>query len=346
MKIGFYAITVGPAAMLKLIADAAVARGHEVVIGERLKPVPDNQLPEFQQCDVVLIGTSSLGIEEELKLVQTLPPTTKIVVVEDVPGSSLRPRAKEILDRVSMVIVAMPQWVKTAEEFGYARACYLGPPAHWKTSYDAMTRGRNRRAEFRKRCPGLEHPLAPDDVVFFYGGIKEHLLNNRILRVIAEAGQVLLGDRFVLCFKNHPGEPNDLVAFAERTAILEGHWVLAAWNGLTLPEIVKSVDVPIFTSGATDSIVAAYARLPALYYTDELVREYRVSIGSPEGRWFVADLGGVMTINGPSMAEAAIRRFLSPEGKQYLRKKQETNFPLPESWDSAPRIIEFVESPL
>jgi hypothetical protein len=308
-----------------------------------------------------VIGLASHQTENELNLLQRLP-NVPVVVVEDVPGASLRPKAEGFFKkRSATALVALSQWRKFALDFGYDRVEYLGPPPHWGPSYRIMTEGEDLRSQFRKRDRGITAPLGSEDEVIFFGGIKDSSIVNRVLRLMREAG-IGDSDEPILGFKDHPGEepkrPGEnaskkekdvfgtryekyIDAKEERDQILSGAAMFDSGKA-TLPQIIRGVDLTIFTGGSTDSIIAAYARLPIAYFTDEeVVADYNLQVGRP-GSWFVAELGGAYVFR-PDNFVGGIQVLRTHEGRAALREMQKQNFPLPGDWDTASRIVRFLE---
>ena len=99
----------------------------------------------------------------------------------------------------------------------------------------------------------------------------------------------------------------------------------------------------ITTGGPTETLAAAYARnTNVVYYRDAAVVMFLVESGVQEGKWFVPDYGGAYLV-GPETFLDGVRFAMSPEGKAYLLKQQEENFPLPATWDTAPAIVDVLE---
>jgi len=363
--------------MLKQIAEAVTLKGHIAFTAPFNEPPP---IEAFLGCDVLVLGPSSRDIEGELSLLEAClahRPEMQVYVVEDVPGGPMaRPAFVKAgwPTKVAGLFLAMPQpqWRKMAKQLGYQKIEYVGPPPHWGPAYETMTSGPNIRDRLYKNNGVRTEPIFLADEVFFFGGTKNSLVTNRVLGALKKAGMNFAGSKFVLGFKAHPGEQpkapspeashDDWQAYRSALLYYEGmiderYEILAGgiWNldfsdaevdsSVLLPALMKAVDVPILTSGATDSIVAAYARLSAGWYFDANIREDLLRLGIPDGKWFVSELGGVHTIHSPESFEDAIHFLLSPEGKKSLRESQEANFPLPkdEDWDTAPIIVRCIE---
>lgn len=386
MHIGLFAYDVGPGAMLRMIAETAKKRGHTVTIAPPQRPAASENggeytllVPELASCDVLIIGgPASYQPEEEARLLKSLP-DKPFFVVEDMPGTSLRPKfPHELVERSAGVFLAMPQWARQVEEAGYSQVEYIGPPPHWGSLFETIT-GPSIRDQLYKTMlteDGGTHsePVWSDDKILFFCGTKDSIVNNEVLARLCAAGKNLLRrEQFVLGFKPHPGErPKEpaqnasheewdvywqrqsayVHACDDRQKILSG----AVWhldfrtvrvrNDLLLATLIKSVDVPVVTGGTTNSIAAAYARIAVGYYDAGSVVEYNQKHGMSDGRlFFVAELGGVLVLDGREQGrfEEGIQSLLSEEGRAKLRETQEKNFPLPETWDTAPLIIERIE---
>ncbi|OGF83305.1 hypothetical protein A3B18_01500 [Candidatus Giovannonibacteria bacterium RIFCSPLOWO2_01_FULL_46_13] len=355
MNIGFYAYTVGPAGMLKLIAKAAEAKGHNVVLlKENTQGIVAAEKEKLADCDVVAMGWSSAGIEEELELAEYL--TTHgipIVIVEDVPGSCLRPKAQEFTRRMKLpCVLAMPVGGEDALDFGFGSVEYVGPPPHWGVSYNDMMV--NHRSEFKKRIGSEIVELSPEDKIIYVPGTKDPRLVNTLLKNVLATGRAILGSNLVLGFRGHPGEKPDPKKkgdqekyeqlWAERKQLLEGVSMLESGDANNA-QLVRAADIPVFPGGGpTESIVAAYARMSAIYYHDEEVAKGLRALGMLDGKWFVAERGGVYKASGPEDVGVGIRYLLTEEGRKIQREKQEDNFPLPVTWNTAPIFAGVIEA--
>ncbi|MEK7090685.1 MAG: hypothetical protein AAB930_03815, partial [Patescibacteria group bacterium] len=51
--------------------------------------------------------------------------------------------------------------------------------------------------------------------------------------------------------------------------------------------------------------------------------------------------GGAYKIEGSSQIAHAIEDLLSPAGQKALHEEQERHFPLPETWNTAPKYLNF-----
>lgn len=362
MKIGLYAYDVGPSKNLAKVRDVAENAGHTVVWAPTQATLSTEQLAEFASCDIVATGLCSISSvlpDAERLLLDYVHKTTPFVVIEDVPGTSLRPLMKGYTHKVASVFVARKEDISETKAFGYDDVRYIGPPPHWKDTWDALAMS-SVRADFRKvDRAGTFAPIVSDDVIIFFNGTKESQAVNNTLAAIANAVHALLGDRFVIGFKPHPGEePKPGRAdFAEaharyrelmkeREVILNGAWVADFGEHKNdVYSLLRSVDIPVFSGGATDSIIMAYRNMPAIYYTDDSnIAGMKDQIAGSAGKWFVAELGGMLKAEGAAELREAIATLLSPEGRDAFRKQQAAAFPAPDDWDTAPKIVAELES--
>ncbi len=360
MKIGFYAFDVRPANAFAMIAEIAKNIGHNVVVvPPQQEGVTLNYFEELASCDVVCgavssfrtIGETSFGVFDEINLIHALSRLEKkvsYVIIEDVPGSSLKPAVQQVSKKVVAVVTARESWIsriESAEGFFYPQVRYLGPPVHWKESYMQMMGHSIRGNLFKKGEIGcMDVLLREDDKVIFYGGGKTPRIDNQVLYAMVSAGKSIFGERFVLAFKRHPGERdvNDPEAFEERDEILQGVCEVDIGR-FSIPQLIGASDITVFAGGNTDSITAAYARMPCVYYyTDEVVGSLR-NHGVSRGRWFVAEEGGVLKSESLREFKQCLVALSSSLGREKLQKTQEENFPLPEDWDTGPKIVSFLE---
>lgn len=183
---------------------------------------------------------------------------------------------------------------------------------------------------------------------------------NNAIKLAIEAGWYVFGEEhWVLGFGKHPGEKPErpeqeelfVNAFAERDTLLDNAdlWMLIA-PGLDDTKKCAVSDFTFFNGGPNLSIVAAFALYDgAIYYWDENARESLILQGGPNGVWFASEKSGALFVDGTasdkgsSQMKQAIRFLSVSEGRAVLRKLQEQNFPLPETWDTAGKVIQFME---
>lgn len=353
--IGFYAYDVGPANVLKLVAQATEKRGHKtIVFPPQVRGLALQRASEMYECRSVMVGLSAFQAQEECLLLTDLylnypPDLVAAIVLEDVPGSSMRPKARRFASTFDSVLIALPGVQKEVEQFGYRRVEYKGPPPHWGTSYNGMEEGEMLRSQFVKIGKNGEAALQPNDVFVFVPGSKNPDAVNAMLREAVSAGLSAIGsDHFVVGFRKHPGEKAEKPeeeeffrkAFAEREEILKGLTQVNT-DGLTNPQLVGASDITVFTGGPTESIVRAYRRGRMLYYTDDSNRE-AMRLQGNDGKWFVAELGAAHQVEAGEMAEG-MRMLLDADGARAIRAKQEEYFPLPDTFDTAPVIVDYIE---
>ena len=358
MKMGFYSATVGPGGMLKTVAGAASKRGHETVVFEPNKTgVAASRKEEMANCSVVAMGFSSQLCDEEMVLAEyLLGKKIPIVEIEDVPGSSARPLAKEVAPRVARCYVAMPGWIENAREFGFRVPSYVGPPPHWGDSYVQMDAGESMREGFMERVDQITLAnLSRYHRIIYVPGTKNPQQVNKFLAAIVDAGSRVLHEDFVLGFRAHPGEDpkkGDEAIAAYRQAIEERKEIL---NGISLLEsgsatsanLVGAADITFFPGGGpTESIVAAYQRKNAIYYWDADVEKALKGLGVPDGKWFPAEMGGVLKVTTPEELCAGISSLLTRDGQAALRASQEKNFEITSNfnWNTGPLLAEKLEA--
>lgn len=360
MKIGFYAYDVGPAQALEEIADFAKRSGHEtVVLPPQIRDVSAEQAENMYGCDVALIGLSSFQTQEELILALLLArKKIPVVIIEDTPGAACREKAKsqefDLPKITAAVIVAHDSSIKTAEDFGYKNVHYLGPPPHWGVSFKKLmaAKASGIRRKLKKQHGAKLLKIAPADKIIFVPGTKDPALDTVVLTVVTEeAKKIIPPGNFVLGFKKHPGEkpesPEEKPLFTRshetRSNILKDEWTVDIKN-YSLSELLPAADILISYTAATESIVAAYARLNVAYFYNEKVRYYLRRLGIKSGEWFVAELGGAYKIEDTEHIAGAIKALISPAGQKALRKEQEKHFPLPKTWNTAPKYLEFLKN--
>ena len=362
MKLGFYCFDNAGGDALKIVAEEAKSRGHEVVNPVKQLPVSDEAMVALLDCDAVVTGLSAFETDMELNVVRWLRSEIPWFVFEDVPEAALRPKAKELAYRAKLVFAAHPSGAQAVQDFGYAGSVCLGPPSQWRAEYEGVmaAKANNARSEISKtRRPSNTAAImnlkdactvwsleGNDKVVGIILG-KDPDENNRILRLLKDALSEL-GDSYVLAISQHPGEKATKTedkdrfegAFAERKEILSGIWHFdSGWKGAKL---AGNVDVLVSGSGSNITIASAYARVSQVWLDDEGVRA-RMRAQTGKDTWFVAELGGMLVADGVGDLGPMIKTALSERGRQYLLQMQENNFPLPEDWHTEKKIVDLLE---
>lgn len=364
MKIGCYGYDAVFKSLFPPIVVEADRRGHKIIVFPHgVRGVAAMHKDEMKECDVGLIGLSSYQTQEELELLDALK---KVVIIADVPSSELRPKAQTWVQaqrelpqsqrKLKALLLALEDSREAAIRFGYPPEdiYYLGPPPHWGVSYRQMTEINivAVRAEIRKRRGEEEsQPLAEGDCLVYVPGTKITVVVNAMLRGVVETCTEIFSERFVLGFVPHPGEraesPDEEVPFAaamaERQQLLDGLF-LADVAKFTNPQRYAIADLVVASGGPNETISAAYARNDRVaYYKDENTITALAASGAEGGKWFVPEFGGAYGF-GPESFREAIGLVTSPEGRARTRAQQEKNFPLPETWDTAPLIVDFLET--
>lgn len=348
-------------------AEILTARGHRTI----LVPPQQHNIPGsaiemgMLGADVVVVNPSSFQTYEEENLVSILravgKQTLKIVVWEDLPAVSLRihpPYAR----KVDRVLVALPEAINLVKShYGSGtQVFFVGTPHHWsKLCRDIEVGSTIRPQAMKKLGAGDVQPIASTDFLVYVPGSKGTLWVNRTLDLALEASIRVLGkDRLVFGFGQHPGEraekPEEQVGFeraiAERAEILSRHpdvYMLEA-PGFTNSHKIGASDVAIMNGAPNESLGVAFSRRKGIYYWDEPIAKPWLELQAvPGGKWFVAEAGGLLKVDGTveasSRMEAALRSLLTEAGSAALRASQERNFPLPATWDTAPAIVDFLE---
>ena len=308
MKVGFVAYDMGPSKYTKIVADEMVKRHEIVFVPPQKKDLIEEYGAQLALCDLIVLGgPASFDTEIETGLLDALPGDIPLVILEDVPGSCLRPKFKKYTQRVKVVIGAFEQWQSRLLEFGYAHVAYLGYPQNWKDAYDALTAFSSfssKRRDFTKynAYANVFLPLSTEDTILFYGCVKDGAVNNEILILLNRVTYV--HRNVVVSFRTRKDERLTSEQKNSRDLLLGDPllWQLVTGDA-TMSETIAACDIPIFSGGATDSIACALARKSAIYCTSKGVRENNRQQGVPDdGVWFVEKLGGALVVdmnNGP-----------------------------------------------
>lgn len=352
MKVGYYGYDNAFRSLFPpIIKEVEEVRTHEkgVWLSPQIRGIAVERKEEMRDCDCLLLGLSSYQTQEEMELIDACQ---RVVIIADTPGSELRPKAREWVQmqtalpeherKLKALLLALESSRQAAIDFGYPADSihHVGVPPHWGVSYRQM-----------KTIDVLAvRARIGDGFLVFVPGGKNPLLTNTLLRHSVAAGKDLIGNRFLLGFAPHPGEKPEkpeeeevfAKAFLERQQVFEG-LRLVDMKPFTNPERYAIADLVITTGGPTETIAAAYARnTNVVYYRDADVMSFLAESGAQDGKWFVPDYGGAH-LAGPENFLESVRFAMSVDGKEYLRTKQEENFPLPETWDTAPAIVDLLE---
>lgn len=366
MRVGYYGYDNAFRNLFPLIIkEAEDMRGNEkgIWLPPQVRGIAVDRKDEMRDCDVVLLGLSSFQTQEELELIEAC---RRVVIIADVPGSELRPKAREWVQaqqslpkaerKLKGLLLALESSRSMAIDFGYPPEdiYFVGVPPHWGVGYRQM-RGidissARSRVTIRHGHDGEVQQLGDKFLLFIPGG-KNPRMTNILLQHSIAAGRGLIGvDQMVIGFTPHPGErpekPEEeeifAEAFVERGKLLAG-LSLADMKPFTNPERYAIAHLVVTTGGPTETISAAYARnTNVVYYRDDAVTAFLAESGVKDGKWFVPDYGGAHLV-GPDGFLDGVRFAMSNEGKEYILRKQEENFPLPETWDTAPAIVDFLE---
>ncbi len=326
MKIGLFAHDVGPHNMLKLVAEAAKVAGHEVLLVPAQKVgAASEALQQLNLCDVLAFTPSAFQTHEEVRIIKTTS-VRRTVLIEDVPSAAIRPGMQTSVRQVWSVLAAMPQYVREARRFGYTNVQFVGVPPHWEKSY-------------REMMAPTAADLGGQKIVFF-NGIKDPFLCNKILASLI----IFQTDRpdIKIAFRPHPAEEKNEVAARER-ALITPRGSFFDVTGYSPAELVNTAEFSVFTGGATDSIVAAFARKRGVFYNTAEVRERNLKQGILDGEWFVPLLGGLFEAREDEAFIRCCHFVLHEKGKDQLRYWQEESFPLPTTWDTAPLLVQYLE---
>ncbi|TSC68968.1 MAG: hypothetical protein G01um101466_250 [Parcubacteria group bacterium Gr01-1014_66] len=377
-KIGFFGYD-AVANNLKTLEEVAKSRGYETVLfPPQIRGSAKNRIHEMYDCTQVVVNLSSFTTKEELEPVDLLlkhDSQKKIVVWEDLPRSALRPKArdypvgnegKKFPEAVAAVIAAQAFVIPELYAFGYQRVEVFVPP-HWGRLYQEMKEAEENREAlrqllFKKRIGQEPEPVSEEDVIVYVSGSKTPLLVNHAIAAAIQAGKNAFGIDLVFGFGRHPGEkperPEDeeffKYAFEKRAEMFRDPnlSMLEAPKELNDTKKIAISDFVILNGGPNSSIIAAYCRkAETIYYWDAHGRKALIDQGVPGGKWFVAEpamqgawfIDGTAGDRGAQQMECAFHFLSTQAGKLARRALQEKHFPFPDTWDTASRIIQFLE---
>lgn len=352
-QLGFYAYDVAPGQqMLPMIAQASRERGYEPVMPEAQKRGEARKyLERFRECHAVILGLSSEATKEEVEIAEALlHEQVPIVVVADTYRSLERPLARDIAPDVAAAFVALPGDVRSARDFGYANAQYVGSPPHWYEKYQQVLEGRKKRPTLQKirhhPSKGTQtEPLTEEDTLFYVEGFKHWPKRvTIILQRVQEAARALCKSP-VLHFREHPGEKTakhlDGTAYAveiwKRRDILNREWRLL--DDLSSEQSIGAADGSFLSAGATGSIAGAQAEANMANIFDPTLKK---RIGTNE--WFVAAAGAMHHVQILSDIHDAMQVMLNPQALEFLHARQEFAFPAPKKGERTEmKILEAME---
>ena len=338
MRLGTSAFDTSPQHMLRLLAEAAKARGHDV-----LPPFdPKDQelcrhIDEQRDRLVMLVGLSTIDAEARV-IAACAKKQVPAYAVADTWGTLQRPWLKapgvNPVSQLSGAFAAFPDDVRTARDFGHKNVRYAGPPPHWVEKLENMCNAQSLADRLRKKTgSAASDPFSPADRLLYIAGSKRppretHAFWKEALVAAQEHG-------FVTRFQRHPGEETLYMDEARERAALESTGVQLAREitegeklqakNFTDEELAELAEIVFYTGGGpTGSIVAAMRRKRLLYAHDpRMAKQVEGASG-----WFVADRNAAHIVRSPEEVRAGITHLLSGSGASAQQKVQEVHFPV------------------
>lgn len=337
MRLVCYAHDLGPARNLARIALAAIDQGHRVAFIGNDETGAKDLLDPFPDA-LVICGLASFKPEAELALITAaVDRGIPTLVVADTHRSWARSKAAGKVGSAT-IVVASPTETEAAIKFGYVRVEYIGGPPLWQ-EYPSI-----KPAEIARRDPASK--------IILVGGIKDAMLTDRMLGEVISAANAVCGlNRWELVFKPHPNEDEPTRDENRRARLLADVQILKTPARTT--NLLASVNVSVFSGGATDIVAAAYLRAPVIFYEDDDIRQRNMKqLGEPT--WYPAEAGACLKAGKDSgdwnirpclpMREAiAILLNTTAEGAKALRQRQKEVYPLlPKDEAVEQRILKFL----
>lgn len=320
-----HAFDIGPSKNLQKIEIAALADGNGTRSIYNCKLNFANLIDRINsEADVLITGLSSFNFSEELGTGRTAElQNIPWFVIADTHGSWGRPKAKDYI-RNAIVIVASPDEIQSALDFGYQDAIYLGGPPEWGDFSDIAS----AKIDLGEKTTIL------------VGGIKSATITNTLIKETVKAMSEI-GRDWQMIFKPHQNENTD--SDEDREKIFKN--VNVVETEAKLINLLSVVDLSALTSGTTAVIQSAYLRTPCVYYEDEAIKDrMREQVGT--SKWFPVESGACVKAGPDNMAEK-IQELLTEKGVKKLQKQQEIVYPKPDTGKKPERrILDYIKSEL
>lgn len=241
----------------------------------------------------------------------------------DVPVSYVRGNQGVISDATA--IVAYPRDVEGAKKYGYKDAVFLGYPSHWAKPNEI------KPASLPDNFEGLK--------VFVCGNKQATITNNMLESTLNCLDS--LGVDYRAYFQFHPSEIKETIQPERRERLLSSKVTLI--RGGSVPELTRACNLSVLTGAATGIPEGALMRLPMIYYTDDLAREYMLKTTNEE-IYSVAE--EIMSIATPETMRNVLENLISGgDERERLEMQQEKAFPLQtEGHNTAKEIVDYIAS--
>lgn len=316
-------------------------------------------LPHF---DVLGIAPSSFERAEECRaVVEALRLKKRIVLLSDTPYNVAR-LPENLRHMIDLTFVVLPGEVSRVEALGYRRVVHAIPPT-WGSSIGTLQRAMSLRGsslelptitggtvvvtEEGLTCElgrGSAEPLGGDEFLIYLSGTKDLDLDARLADAVRHVGVV----SYDLHRSFHVGRsPEELLSVSARLNRLLNDCRILVPAGHLRERVMQSADACLFTGGSTGAVFAAYARLPSVYYVDDDVVRRNLAHGMPDGKWFVAECGGAISVyGGAELLRGLDDLMMSTRRLEDLREAQREAFPglSEEELNSTPRIMECIKT--
>jgi len=319
-----YAFDIGPSKNLQKIENVALVNGNGTRSAYNCKLDGTNLISP--ETDALITGLSSFKSFEELemgKIANML--NIPWFIIADTHENWGRPNARDKIKN-AIVIVASPDEIQGALNFGYRDAVYLGGPPEWNDFWSIKP----AEIDLGKKLSIL------------VGGIKLPEINHTLLREAVKAMNTI-GLDYQLIYKPHPNENNNTTGESVEE-ILEDVDVIE--TDARLMNLLPVVDLTILTSGTTAIIQAAHQRTPTIYFeNDMIIKRMREQIGT--SKWIPIEAGVSLKADSSNIVEK-IQELLTREGVKNLQEQQKKIYPKPETINkkSEKRILDYIKSQL
>lgn len=291
-------------------------------------------------ADIIVLNPASLRREFDNQILAAVTGKKRVVILGDSWHKEYQV-AEQYRSMVAACIVCFEFEVPEAISAGYrpGHVHNIIPPHFGRLYEDVMnTPALGSDTEMKLLTKeGGSVTVRRGDVDIYVEGVKGSLAVNNLLTTLAAC----CPPDAVIAFREHPSEKRDadeqgLKIIELRPGILNKMTRVDPDMKLDAAVLTKIAKVRIFTGGATNAIVSAYAGAagligPSIYYSDPDVVEYNETQNMPKGQFFVPELDGAAYGSPANMRELLSRFLHNPNA---LLEVQKRHFTPPASWDT------------
>jgi len=320
----FFSYDWGPYVNLQApVMQALGAMGHSFLVITRMHTNP--QVLMAHQPDMVIISIASFDRKSDASILQTTAQMgTPCFVVSETHHTWSTPGVENLI-RHCHAIVASPDEVTEAEQFGYATASYVACPPAWQ--------------HYPNIVPAAVERSSSDEYLIFMTGNKSPEDTDLVLGWCADALRSA-SFKYKIVISTHPAEDQSAMNQNRREGILarfRAHEIHMG-NG---DAYQAACDLAISPAACSTAVVAAFRRQPVICPMDEHFR--RINAEKQFGRpyFYPADprVGACILSNPNKLSEDIKRMLLDKTSRDELYMRQKAAYPILDTKEPSERAI-------